>query len=439
MATIFEYGKRLLALCRNNQHSSAVWLFENKITKRFSEQQIFQSFLVMWKVPEAYCNTNQWEKGVGLALHYLTPLRMLNINVDYVYKSFAFLIYKALWPSPPLINPKTIDPSRMYSLLKTLKNAPSSHDIDKKLYIQWIKLIPTIENFNFNTGQLFYQLYQPHELAGSNGGSKSDQKFSWLDIWYLKYTKFLYIGKQYELCSTICERAIETSPELSDASRIWITRYYALALRQLGDVNRAITHMEVLTKRKPEWFIYRELAEMYLQKGDTADGKKWLVMAYRLGGHNPSKVNLYEQLGNFYNDQGIPALARQLYLLAVGVRQEQHWSIPESLKAKASGNEPTGSSKPALLYCSILKLLQLTTEVNGMLYGEGKITRILHPGPNGDGFITDTEGNTVYFRFVQTNIKANEVAVGDKVKFKARPTVHRGQERFRAIKVYGTW
>lgn len=61
MATIFEYGKELHALCKENRYSKAVWLFEHVISKRLPEQQIFRSFPVMWFVPEAYCKTNQWD------------------------------------------------------------------------------------------------------------------------------------------------------------------------------------------------------------------------------------------------------------------------------------------------------------------------------------------------------------------------------------------
>lgn len=434
MSTIFDYGKELHALCRENQYGKAVWLFEHVISESLPERQIFQSFLVMWKVPEAYCKTNQWDKGINLAFHYLTPLSKLKVNVDYVYKSFGFLILKALWHDPPLVKPQSIDPGKMYQLLQILKNNPANYDIGKKLYIRWVKLIPTIPTINFLTGQLFYQLYQPNELACNQSISNSDQEFTMLDMWYLNYSKFLYNHKHFEQCISLCEKALESKAQLSQACRIWITRRYALALKQLGDTGKAITLLEVLAKRKSEWYIYRELAELYLQKNDTANGEKFLFTAYRLGGHNPGKINLYEQIGDFCTDQGMPGMAQQFYLLALSVRQEQHWSIPESLKSKLSGNSAITDS--AGHYLNMLRIFQPITEGNDMVFGEGIITRILHPGPNGDGFITDTEGNSVYFRFSQANFDADKAADGCSVKFKAKFVIHKGQRRLKAIKVY---
>ena len=434
MSTIFEYGKELHALCRENQYSKAVWLFEHVISESLPERQIFQSFLVMWKVPEAYCKTNQWAKGISLAFHYLTPLSKLKVNVDHIYKSFGFLILKALWHDPPLVKPQSIDPGKIYQLLKILKNNPANYDIGKKLYIRWVKLIPTIPTFNFFTGQLFYQLYQPNELACNLSNNNSLQAFTMLDIWYLNYSKFLYNHKHFEQCVSLCENALDSKAQLSQACRIWVTRRYALALKQLGNTGKAITLLEVLAKRKSEWYIYRELAELYFQKNDTANGKKCLFTAYRLGGHNPGKTTLYEQIGDFCTDQDMPAMAQQFYLLALSVRREQQWYIPDSLKNKVSGNSTIPNS--AQHYRNMLRVFQPVTEKNDMVFGEGKITRILHPGLNGDGFITDTEGNSVYFRFSQANFDAYDAADGYPVKFKAKFTFHNGQKRLKAIKVY---
>lgn len=192
--------------------------------------------------------------------------------------------------------------------------------------------------------------------------------------------------------------------------------------------------MEVLAKRKSEWYIYRELAELYFRKNNIANGEKCLLMAYKIGGHYPGKVNLYEQLGDFCKNQNMPDMAQQLYLLAFCVRREQHWSIPDSLKSKVSGCNTISNS--ALHYRSMLKFFQSGSEGNDLVFGEGTITRILYPGPNGDGFITDTEGNSVYFRFSQANFSADEAANGYSVKFKAKFTIHKGQKRLKAIKVY---
>lgn len=434
MPTIYEYGKKMLWLCKANQYYDAVKLFEDKISKEFPEQMVFRSFLVMWSIPEAYCKIKRWDKGISLALHYIEPLTKLKVKVNNILENYGFLIYKALWPKPPLVKPESIDPAAMYLLLTMLKNSQGKYNIDKKLYILWIKLIPTVESIDFETGQQFYLLYQPDELAGNAQDNPTEQDFTPVDLWYLKHTKFLYIHKQYQQCCQLCEQALDSKELLTINCQVWITRRCALALKQMGDINKATTLMEVLAKRKLEWYIFHELGELYFEKGDKANGEKCLVMAYRLGSHNPSKVNLYERLGDFCQEKYLSDIAHEFYTLALCVRLEQNWKIPESLKSKVNTNTKPFDS--AQLYRNILRFFQPTIEVNDMLFGVGEITRILHPGDNGDGFITDTEGNTVYFRFAQANFSADEVDDEFSVKFKAKLTIHKGKKRWRATKVY---
>ncbi len=433
MATIFDYAQQLHNLCVADRYSDALKLYETKIVKQFRQREIDRSFLVINCVTNAYCKTNQWNKGISYGLSKLDCLARMRTDVDYALKTIGWQLLKALIPNPPMVKPETLDFEKVEQLLKMLKERAACSDIALKLYLVWIRMLPGLQ-VDYLTGQRFYNLFQPEELINWPAEVPEKQLFKPIEVWYLNHSKYLYQHQRYQECCNLCDIGLNQANALSKDCQAWLTRRYALALKQMGDMNRAITLMEVLARKKLDWFIYHELGELYFQSNDAQNGEKCLVLAYRFGGHNPSKVNLYERLGDHCMNIRMPNIATEFYQLALKVRTEEGWKIPDSLMQKLPTK--TTHTESAQLFRSLLRVFQKTIEVNDMLFGAGEITRILHEGPNGDGFITDTEGNTVYFRFSQANFDSDEVENGYPVKFKARRVLHRGEKRWQATKVY---
>jgi cold shock CspA family protein len=60
----------------------------------------------------------------------------------------------------------------------------------------------------------------------------------------------------------------------------------------------------------------------------------------------------------------------------------------------------------------------------------------LHQDENGDGFITDENGLSIYFRFSQCDGSWQTIQNGKPVSFKAKRVNRKGKESYQAQKVY---
>ncbi len=69
-------------------------------------------------------------------------------------------------------------------------------------------------------------------------------------------------------------------------------------------------------------------------------------------------------------------------------------------------------------------------------HGTGRITRILHEGSNGDGFITDETGKSIYFRFSNCRFKTDQIHEQMQVGFAARESERAGRKVYSALKVF---
>lgn len=285
------------------------------------------------------------------------------------------------------------------------------------------------------------QFSEEAEVITIEGKSKAIELAGPKEKWFMFRIKAFYTLNQYDDCIVACKEAFDADMKrFHYGNQIWISRYLARCYMQTGRIKEAIHGFERILKRKNDWFLQKELADLYLQDNQTERAIELTTDACMNGGHTHYKVGLYELLGNIHDKNNQPKEANDWRCLAIAVRLEQNWTIPTSLRAV--DYKPSSGMTAQNHYNQLIKSLKGNLSEKAKfpkqnpLHETGVITRILHPEENGDGFITTSDERSVYFRFSQTKINAAEIVVGLEVSFKAIENEHKGKKLWRALSVY---
>lgn len=242
--------------------------------------------------------------------------------------------------------------------------------------------------------------------------------------------------QQYERCIRWSTEALQTGIEFHYGNKLWVTRYIGLCYRQLGELDKAVQHLRLVLRSRKEWFIYKELADLHRLKQEYNEALQAASEGVLLGGYSPFKTGLFELMGDLYQQQG-KSESVLWYRLAVQSRVESDWRVSMHLMQVAGVGEHEEMPKAAEQYNKILPLIQgLTKQTDQFVVGLGTLTRILHEGANGDGFITADDGRTVYFRTGQGKVPADKLVLGMRLSFRAVEEERKGKKTLRALKIY---
>jgi hypothetical protein len=108
----------------------------------------------------------------------------------------------------------------------------------------------------------------------------------------------------------------------------------ALSNGQLGNNDLAVAQLIEILKRKKEWFIQKEIAEIYLKDNNLKDAEKYAVDSALNYGDNDKKINLYLLLNDILQKQGKNDAARNHILFIATIRIDLKQKIDTDLKQK---------------------------------------------------------------------------------------------------------
>lgn len=442
MKTIIEYGKLFQDLRLARKYNNLLQIYHQEVEPNSTSNEIGYSFLLVSAISEAYCETGEWEKGIAFGLKYLDTLnRWTQKNI--FLKNFGWYMFKALSTDPPKVNLNNLPLDKVGELITHLKSRLGTSGITEMLYLKWISLLHKLPLTCTDAAQKHFSLFAAEELSTlpitikvkQDGETKNLELLSAREQWYMAFTKFLHTHQKWDECIEVCQLALDSELPFAGGGRTWITRRLALSLRQKGDLDHAALHMELLVQQKHDWYLQHELAEIYFEQGKTDKALEYAALALHNRGYSETKVNLLEFIGKIYDRQGDPQTALNFYFTAAKIREQKGWALSNELMNRVRGKQGIHPN-PGVLYGVLQQILPVRGISDELIYSLGKITRILHEGNNGDGFITDKQSRSVYFRFAQAKIPLGDLKVGLLVKFKARKTLRNGQWKWIAIKVY---
>ena len=201
-------------------------------------------------------------------------------------------------------------------------------------------------------------------------------------------------------------------------------------------------------ERKKEWFIQKEIAELYKENNQLEKAYEYAIQAINNHGSLEYKIDLIFLLGELLKLRNENELSYKHFSLTKLIRANEEWSIPaklvtalnqfdftpiqpqqiESLKSELKKFWKSLQPKP--IFSSPGRHVDSGPRLNG------EILKILHNDERGaDGFLVYNEHQSTYFKMNRDDRLKEVLAVGLKVTFELRAS--NGDKRERAVKLRG--
>jgi hypothetical protein len=285
------------------------------------------------------------------------------------------------------------------------------------------------------------------------GQLKDMELASDFENWYAYKTKALIKLGKWQECLDISKEALEKIKKFHYSNDVWFSRRVALSKRNLGNTEDAIQELQTILKKKREWFIQKELAELYFEKRDFEFALKHATDAINNFGQLEFKVDLLYLIGKILRQQDKLELSFKHFSLSKLIRQAEEWKLPQKLfdelRTFTFSEIPQTDFKKLKnelqKYWDSFKAPQTKTNDRPRTFDnsktatdqnlEGEIVRILHDNERGKVGFIKSNGKEFYFSVNPNFQSISKIAVGTKVLFEIKPATDGKKEQIRIKKV----
>lgn len=244
-----------------------------------------------------------------------------------------------------------------------------------------------------------------------------------LENWYAYKTKALLKIGGWQECLEIAKKALDELNNFHYSNDVWFSRRVALSKKKLGNTEDTIKELEAILRNKNEWFIQKELAELYFEKEDIDRAFKFSIDAINNFGPLEFKIDLLYLMGKIHQAKGDPETALKHFYLSSIIRNSNGWKIPQKLSTELQQYENTEKDKINLKNLeSELKgywksLIQKKHIPNESRNQQGTILRVLHDNERGkDGFLK-CNNKEYYFSLSVNYYLTQEIDINSEVIF----------------------
>lgn len=127
---------------------------------------------------------------------------------------------------------------------------------------------------------------KPFRKYGRINKSHKQQYYDWA-------SKAYYKNFEFEKCIEVSKTALNTLKRFIDEADTWHRRRIAKSLIELGQLTEALEYYEEVIKVKHDWYMYRDIAEVYLRLKKPWVSLDYLCPAVLSGEPNNIKANVY--------------------------------------------------------------------------------------------------------------------------------------------------
>lgn len=465
--SIIEFSQAILKLNKEKKYAEALKFFkENKV--QFSEEQIAGNVYLIAGMITALRHTNNFDNAFKFLNHY-------KLSIDYntkeiVLNAYGWLLFSK-FKAENLLNDnhhieteifedeETIDDTGNYhfnksEIIQLIENfIPLSLCFDNEfaysvlsnLFNSVLKAEKKKPNASWQFVSDFCNKINPELLKTEcrtidvvrKGEKKPMELASDKENWFAYKSKALMKLGKFQECYDVSKLALETFEKFHYSNDIWFARRIALSKKNLGNSEEAIKELQQILRKKKEWFIQKELAELYKEQGNNDKAFDLAIDAINNFGDLEFKIDLLYLLGELLKAKGDTDMAFKHYALSMIIRQSEEWSVPEKLinAINQFQNEKTPLEKLPALKSELKKYwnsFKFQPERNTIQNkkASGKIDKILHNDEKGaDGFIKYNGNKSVYFRVNADDVLIRKIIVGLEVVFKIIPATADKKEK----------
>ena len=259
------------------------------------------------------------------------------------------------------------------------------------------------ENKITQCGFLFSDKLLEHYLSMEN--SEIKEKILKSVIFYFKNKK------EWEKVKKFC---LYYKKEFGDD--LFVERDYAICLANQGEIAQSLQIFEdKILRHKKDWYIFSDIASIYIQKGDLEKGEEYLLKALILMPKPQLGVQLYEKYGKILENKGLKDESLKHYLFLKQIREENNWQVSDEILNKVKG-------KSDRISFNEMKEMWLKTLKEKGIAKQGEVYKIF---PNGKTGFLNTNGKSYFFQ----TVKKLKLQQGSTVSFFLSPSYDKKKNR----------
>ena len=339
---------------------------------------------------------------------------------------------------------KILDLIKYPLYLLSLKQSGYSYSIISNIFRLVLKVEKHKINKNWNFMNAFCNLFNPDifslecgtmEIRGKLTEFASDK-----ENWYATKSKALFELNMFQECYEVSKLAITNIDNFHYNNDLWFARRIALSKKELGNIDEAIEELEQIYKRKKEWFIKKELAELYFELNELEKSFYYAIDAICKNGFSKLefKIGLILLLANIFKAYNKVEFANKHFLLLKIIREKNGWKIPQELQNELNQinmeniNLATLENELIKYWKSFEPKINSSQKTKELL--QGSIKKILNDNEKGkNGFLTSNEQD--YYFLIPKHIKfIDKIELDTKVEFEV-VKLSDGKERAKIFKV----
>lgn len=226
-----------------------------------------------------------------------------------------------------------------------------------------------------------------------NKNGRISKFYSDKEKWYNLKTKHLLDMGEYEETIKFADEALNELDEFVNNSDIWFKWRIAIANKELDNYDVALKYLEEIINSKKDWFILKELAEIYSLTEDYDSALKYAIDAALAKGDIKYKINLYRLLDEIFIAKNMDEDSDKVVKLIEAIEDDENFvEIEKELKER-----------------------WVEIKFNNQQRSYGTISNILSHGKA--GFIKADDGESYYFNIYEIQGDKSKVKEGDYVSF----------------------
>lgn len=252
-------------------------------------------------------------------------------------------------------------------------------------------------------------------FAFTNGEGKHIENASDFEKYHAILTKAQQETGQFHACIATATSAYEQIAKFHHGNEVWIRRQRALANFHLKNYSESLTDYQQVLSQKQDWFLKKELAELYLAMGETDKALVAAMDAADDPGVSKMKVKLFVLIAQLFLTLGRHSEALLHARLANAMREQEGWSDDAEADEIISQCSMVDNLPDDLPSLRKLAAKVWTDNLPQDTRLTGTISNIL---PKGNaGFIKGDDGADFYFQTRDINDRRMTPAIGVKVSF----------------------
>lgn len=266
------------------------------------------------------------------------------------------------------------------------------------------------------TNKLNYEILDNTPFLFTDNEGKTRELAPKKEQYFMWRTKALFEKGLFDECIELSQKALDTFKNFHYSNEIWFARRISLSYKGLGQSETALEQLKSLLKRKDEWFIHKEIAEIYFEQGNNEQALKYAIDSALGFGDAGKKLNVYKLLSQILISNNQNEEAKKHVEFMYQIRKANERRIDNDLQNLINKFQ-IDTTKTVNLRDFERELKQLWEKLKFSNQTQliGTIKSIL---PNGKaGFIETENKKSYYFKINNFLAKQKWCQVGNKVTF----------------------